>query len=208
MAYDYIIVGGGSAGCVLANRLSADPSIKVLLLEAGGGDGILLFRMPAGFAKMTKGVASWGWSTVPQKHLDGRVIWYTQAKVIGGGSSINAQLYTRGNAKDYDAWVSDAGCDGWSYREVLPYFKRSEDNQRLVNAYHGYGGPLGVSYPVNPPPISYASCAPRRRRAFRSTTTSTAPCRTASATISSRRATPNARPRRARFSGRRCAARI
>jgi choline dehydrogenase-like flavoprotein len=112
--------------------------------------------MPAGFVKMTKGVASWGWSTVPQKHLKGRVIWYTQARVIGGGSSINAQLYTRGNAKDYDAWVSEAGCKGWSYREVLPYFVRSEDNQRLVNAYHGYGGPLGVSYPVNPLPISFA----------------------------------------------------
>ena len=150
MAYDYIIVGGGSAGCVLANRLSADPSVKVLLLEAGGSDWNPLFRMPAGFAKMTKGVASWGWSTVPQRHLGGRVIWYTQAKVIGGGSSINAQLYTRGNAKDYDAWVTDAGAKGWSYREVLPYFIRSEDNQRLVNAYHGYGGPLGVSYPVNP----------------------------------------------------------
>ena len=156
MAHDYIIVGGGSAGCVLANRLSADPSIKVLLLEAGGADSNPLFRMPAGFAKMTKGVASWGWSTVPQKHLNDRVIWFTQAKVIGGGSSINAQLYTRGNAKDYDAWASEAGCTGWSYREVLPYFKRSEDNQRLVNAYHSYGGPLGVSYPVNPPPISFA----------------------------------------------------
>jgi choline dehydrogenase-like flavoprotein len=154
--YDYIIVGGGSAGCVLANRLSEDPTIRVLLLEAGGGDAHPLFRMPAGFAKMTKGVASWGWSTVPQKHLDGRVIWYTQAKVIGGGSSINAQLYTRGNAKDYDAWVTDAGCEGWGYRDVLPYFKRSEDNQRLVNAFHAYGGPLGVSYPVNPPPISFA----------------------------------------------------
>jgi choline dehydrogenase-like flavoprotein len=112
--------------------------------------------MPAGFAKMTKGVASWGWSTVPQRHLAGRVIWYTQAKVIGGGSSINAQLYTRGNAKDYDSWATDAGCEGWSYREALPYFKRSEDNQRLVNAYHAYGGPLGVSYPVNPAPITHA----------------------------------------------------
>jgi len=156
MAYDYIIVGGGSAGCVLANRLSEDPTITVLLIEAGGSDTNMLFRMPAGFARMTKGVASWGWSTVPQKHLNGRVIWYTQAKVIGGGSSINAQLYTRGNAKDYDAWETEAGCEGWSYRDVLPYFKRAEDNQRLVNDYHGYGGPLGVSYPVNPPPISFA----------------------------------------------------
>ena len=156
MAFDYIIVGGGSAGCVMANRLSADPSINVLLLEAGGSDWNPLFRMPAGFAKMTKGVASWGWSTIPQKHLNGRIIWYTQAKVIGGGSSINAQLYTRGNAKDYDAWASEAGAVGWSYREVLPYFKRSEDNQKLHNAYHSYGGPLGVSYPINPPPISYA----------------------------------------------------
>src|SRR3984957_19919928 len=152
MSYDYIIVGGGAAGCVLANRISADPALKVLLLEAGGGDWNPLFRMPAGFAKMTKGVASWGWSTVPQKHLDGRVVWFTQAKVIGGGSSINAQLYTRGNPGDYDSW----GCDVWSYREVLPYFKRAEDNQKLVDAYHGQGGPLGVSYPVNPPPISFA----------------------------------------------------
>jgi choline dehydrogenase-like flavoprotein len=156
MTYDYIIIGAGSAGCVLANRLSEDPSISVLLIEAGGPDTNMLFRMPAGFAKMTKGVASWGWSTVPQKHLNGRVIWYTQAKVVGGGSSINAQLYTRGNAKDYDAWETEAGCEGWSYRDVLPYFKRAEDNQRLVNDYHGYGGPLGVSYPVNPPPISFA----------------------------------------------------
>jgi choline dehydrogenase-like flavoprotein len=155
-AYDYIIVGGGSAGCVLANRLSADPSTRVLLLEARGSDANPLFTMPAGFAKMTKGLASWGWSTVPQRHLNGRVIWYTQAKVIGGGSSINAQLYTRGNRKDYDAWASEAGCEGWSYGEVLPYFIRSEDNERLVNAYHGYGGPLGVSYPINPPPISHA----------------------------------------------------
>jgi choline dehydrogenase-like flavoprotein len=156
MDYDYVIAGGGPAGCVLAARLSEDASVKVLLLEAGGGDANPLFRMPAGFAKMTKGVASWGWSTVPQKHLDGRVIWYTQAKIIGGGSTINAQLYTRGNAKDYDSWVSEAGCEGWSYQEVLPYFKRSEDNQRLVDAYHSYGGPLGVSYPVDPLPISYA----------------------------------------------------
>ncbi len=95
---DYIIVGGGPAGCVLANRLSEDPAISVLLLEAGGSDWHPLIHMPAGFAKMTKGIASWGWSTVPQKHMKDRVFRYTQAKVIGGGSSINAQIYTRGNA--------------------------------------------------------------------------------------------------------------
>ena len=156
MTYDYIITGAGPAGCVLANRLSADPAVKVLLLEAGGSDRHPYFHMPAGFAKMTKGIASWGWSTVPQQHLNGRVLWYTQAKVIGGGSSINAQVYARGNAADYDAWASEEGCTGWSYREVLPYFKRAEDNERFAGEYHGYGGPLGVSVPVNPLPISEA----------------------------------------------------
>ncbi|MBV8566885.1 MAG: GMC family oxidoreductase N-terminal domain-containing protein [Methylobacteriaceae bacterium] len=154
--YDYIITGSGPAGCILANRLSEDPDVSVLLIEAGGSDRHPYFSMPAGFAKMTKGIASWGWSTAPQRHLGGRVLWYTQAKVIGGGSSINAQVYTRGNAKDYDAWAQEHGCTGWSFREVLPYFKRAEDNQRLVDDYHGYGGPLGVSAPVNPLPISDA----------------------------------------------------
>ncbi|MND33798.1 Alcohol dehydrogenase [acceptor] [compost metagenome] len=153
MDYDYIIVGGGPAGCVLANRLSEDASIKVLLLEAGGSDWNPLFHMPAGFAKMTKGVASWGWETVPQKHLKNRVLRYTQAKVIGGGSSINAQIYTRGNAADYDLWAGEDGCTGWDYRHVLPYFKRAEDNQRFNDDFHSYGGPLGVSMPPAPLPI-------------------------------------------------------
>lgn len=153
MHYDYIITGAGPAGCVLANRLSEDPDVKVLLLEAGGSDRNPLFHMPAGFAKMTKGVASWGWETVPQKHMKGRVLRYTQAKVIGGGSTINAQLYTRGNAADYDLWAEEDGCKGWSYREVLPYFKRAEDNQRFADDYHAYGGPLGVSMPVSALPI-------------------------------------------------------
>ena len=155
MEYDYIVTGAGAAGCVLASRLSEDPAVSVLLLEAGGRDRHPLFHMPAGFARMTKGIASWGWSTVPQAQLGGRVLWFTQGKVLGGGTTINAQIYTRGNPGDYDAWA-EAGCEGWSYREVLPYFKRSEDNDRFADAYHGYGGPLGVSVPVNPLPINEA----------------------------------------------------
>lgn len=151
--FDYIIVGGGSAGCVLANRLSEDKDVSVLLLEAGPRDWHPFYRMPAGFAKMTKGIGSWGWHTVPQRHMKDRVLRFTQAKVLGGGSTINAQIYTRGNPADYDGWVSDYGCTGWSYREVLAYFKRAEDNQRFVNDYHSYGGPLGVSMPIAPLPI-------------------------------------------------------
>lgn len=154
--YDYIITGGGSAGCVLANRLSADPGVTVLLLEAGGSDWHPYFHMPAGFAKMTKGIGSWGWSTVPQKHLKGRVLRYTQAKVIGGGSSVNAQIYTRGAAADYDEWVSEEGATGWAYQDVLPYFKRAENNERYANEFHAYGGPLGVSNPISPMPICEA----------------------------------------------------
>jgi choline dehydrogenase-like flavoprotein len=155
-SYDYIIAGGGSAGCVLAHRLSADPDVRVLLVEAGGSDRHPLFHMPAGFAKMTKGIGSWGWHTVPQKHLKGRVLRYTQAKVIGGGSSINAQIYTRGVPADYDEWAAEEGASGWSYREVLPYFKRAENNQRFADEFHAYGGPLGVSNPVSPLPICEA----------------------------------------------------
>lgn len=153
MEFDYIIVGGGSAGCVLAARLSENPDVSVLLLEAGDRDNNFLFHWPAGFAKMTKGIASWGWSTVSQKHMKGRKIWFTQAKVIGGGSTINAQVYTRGNAKDYERWSNEYGCNGWSYREILPYFKRAESNERFNNDYHGIEGPQAVSMPRATLPI-------------------------------------------------------
>lgn len=145
--FDYIVVGGGSAGCVLAARLTESSDARVLLIEAGGPDSSFLFRWPAGFAKMTKGVASWGWSTVPQRHMKNRSLWYTQAKVIGGGSSINAQIYTRGNRGDYDSWATEFGCGGWSYADLLPYFKRAEGNERFCDIYHGDSGPLGVSMP-------------------------------------------------------------
>lgn len=154
--YDFIITGGGSAGCAIAARLTEDPDVHVLLLEAGGSDKGLLFQIPAGFAKMTKGVASWGWSTVPQKHMNGRVLWYTQAKVLGGGSAINAQIYTRGNADDYDAWERDWGCHGWNFRTLIPYFRRAEGNQRFVNEFHGADGPLGVSMPIAALPVADA----------------------------------------------------
>ena len=152
MIFDYIIVGGGSAGCVLAARLSEKPGVKVLLLEAGGTDRNFLFHWPAGFAKMTKGIASWGWSTVPQKHMKNRVLRFTQAKVIGGGSSINAQLYNRGNKLDFEEW-RQKDCEGWSYEDVLPYFKRAENFERGADLYHGANGPLGVAYPRSSLPI-------------------------------------------------------
>ncbi|MGL4404881.1 MAG: GMC family oxidoreductase [Notoacmeibacter sp.] len=155
MRYDFIIIGGGSAGSVMASRLSENPSVNVLLLEAGGRDYHPFYHLPAGFAKMTKGIGSWGWKTVPQKHMNNMVINYTQAKVIGGGSSINAQIYTRGSAADYDEW-RQMGCEGWGYDDVLPYFRKAEDNDTYDNKYHGQGGPLGVSQPSAPLPICEA----------------------------------------------------
>jgi choline dehydrogenase len=150
--YDFIVIGGGSAGSVVASRLSENPAAQVLLLEAGGSDRHPFYHLPAGFAKMTKGIGSWGWDTVAQRHMQNKVFRYTQAKVIGGGSAINAQIYTRGNAQDYDDW-RQMGCEGWAYDDVLSYFRKAEDNDTYDNKFHGKGGPLGVSQPIAPLPI-------------------------------------------------------
>ena len=149
--YTYVIVGGGPAGCVLASRLSEDPLVRVLLLEAGPQDKDPYIHWPAGFYKLTSSTKNgWGYRTAPLAHLDGRRMWFPQGRVLGGGGSINAQVFTRGNPKDYDEWAEEEGCDGWSHAEVLPYFRRFEDNERFSNAWHGTGGPIGVSDPISP----------------------------------------------------------
>ena len=152
--YDYVIAGGGSAGCVLASRLSAGGA-TVLLLEAGPADTHPFIHIPAGFTKLSGPKVNWGYRTVPQKHLNGREMWYPQGRTLGGGSSINAMIYTRGHPSDYDRWEA-AGAAGWSYEDVLPYFRKAEANGRFSNRYHGVDGPLAVSDPVSPLKITAA----------------------------------------------------
>ena len=143
--YDYVIAGGGTGGSVLAGRLSEDPSIRVLLLEAGRSDRHPFIHMPAGFPRLKGGPYQWAYSSVPQKHSNGRSIPLPQGRGLGGGGSINSQVFTRGVAEDYDGWAADYGCEGWSAVEVSKYFIRSESNTRLSGPHHGTQGPLGVS---------------------------------------------------------------
>jgi choline dehydrogenase-like flavoprotein len=142
--YDYIIIGAGSAGCVMAARLSEDPSVKVLLLEAGGKDSAKEIHIPAAFSKLFKGPNDWTYYTQPEPQLGNRSLYWPRGKVLGGSSSINAMIYIRGHRYDYDQW-RDLGNPGWGYSDVLPYFKRSEDQQRGADDYHGVGGPLHVT---------------------------------------------------------------
>jgi choline dehydrogenase-like flavoprotein len=144
MTVDYIIVGGGSSGCALAARLSEDSNCKVLLLEAGPKDLHPLIHMPAGYCFLGRRY-TWGYRSAPLKSAGGRSIELPQGRVLGGSSSVNAMVYTRGNARDYDGWAHRHGCDGWSFRDVLPYFRRSETNTTFANEYHGDSGPVGVS---------------------------------------------------------------
>jgi choline dehydrogenase len=150
--YDYVIVGAGSAGCVLANRLSEDPKVSVLLLEAGGPDTNDLLHLPAAFPALYRSAQDWDHSTIYEPHANDRRIYLPRGKVLGGSSSTNAMIYIRGNRADYDGW----GLEGWTFDDLLPYFKRAEDNERGADEYHGSGGPLPVSEGRSRNPLSQA----------------------------------------------------
>ena len=151
--HDYVIVGAGSAGCVLANRLSEDPSARVLLIEAGGKDRSLKIKIPAAFPEQFHTKLDWDFATEPEAHVDGRELYVPRGKALGGSSSMNAMLYVRGRPLDYDGWEAQ-GAPGWGYADVLPYFIRAEDNVRGASEYHGAGGPLRVSEQRSPRPMN------------------------------------------------------
>ena len=164
--YDYIVVGAGSAGCVLAGRLTEDPQTRVLLLEAGGADRDPLIHIPIGLGRLWKDRRhDWGFHTEPQAHLNQRAIPLPRGKVLGGSSSINAMLYVRGHRGDYDRWAG-MGLDGWSYAEVLPYFKRTESWCGGQTAYRGGGGPVATRFTDLSDPLYAATLAAGREAGF------------------------------------------
>ena len=153
--YHYVIVGAGSAGCVLAARLSEDPDVKVALIEAGGPDTADEIHIPVAFGGLFKSRYDWDFSSEPEPGLGGRHVYMPRGKVLGGCSSMNAMIYIRGNRADYDEWAAD-GAEGWSYDDVLPHFKRAEDNERGADAFHGVGGPLTVAESRSRHPLAEA----------------------------------------------------
>ena len=143
--FDYVIVGGGSAGCVLAARLAENPGTRVLLLEAGPpADDVDEIHVPAAYNRLFRSTYDWNYVTVPQERADGRPLYWPRGRVLGGSSALNAMIYIRGSRVDYDAWRDDFGCTGWGFSDLLPYFLRAEDNSRGTSPYHGTGGPLSV----------------------------------------------------------------
>jgi choline dehydrogenase len=143
--FDYVIVGGGSAGCVVAARLAEDPGTRVLLLEAGpDASAVEEVRIPAAYSRLFRSQYDWNYVTPPQERADARPVYWPRGKALGGSSTMNAMIYIRGNRLDYDTWRDEYGCTGWGYKELLPYFLRAEDNARGASVYHGAGGPQPV----------------------------------------------------------------
>jgi len=163
--FDYIIVGAGSAGCILALRLAETPGNRVLLLEAGPHKRTKNVRIPAAFPKLYKSSLDWAYTTEPEPYCANRRMFWPRGRVLGGSHSMNAMLYIRGNRLDYDAW-QDAGCTGWGFDEVLPYFKKTERNARGASEYHGADGPLHVVDQRSPYPFSHAVCAAAQEKGY------------------------------------------
>ena len=151
-SYDYVIVGAGSAGCVLAYRLGEDPGVRIAVIEAGPADTDPQIHVPFAFGALLKSRVDWDLVSEPEPGLDLRRNYIPRGKVLGGSSSLNAMIYIRGNRLDYDEWAA-GGAEGWGYEDVLPYFRRAEDNERGESRYHGVGGPLSVTDARSPHPL-------------------------------------------------------